>query len=124
MSVPQDIFRCWVQLHPVSAKRLVSGSASLALLATPPTLRADFSLHPRANPGSRARGLLRWQANPTRDWGPMPRAKPGDTRSLEQRRLDGMQRARERHAKRKAREAEGGATDVRRGPPPCPVFTG
>lgn len=70
-----DIIRCWVRLHPVSMKRMTDGSVAAAILCRPPTLLADFSEHHKARPSSRVRGLLRFQQNPQRNWGPGMRGR-------------------------------------------------
>jgi len=95
--------RCWVHDHPVSETRLQNGSAAKAILSKPPQLDVCFDPHPDANPPSRAQGLLRWQMNPDRDWGPKPRAsRSGKEESVEGRRLKGAKKADEVRAKRKA----------------------
>jgi len=92
-----------VRDHPVSESRLQDGSAAKAILSKPPQLDACFDPHPAANPPSRAQGLLRWQMNPDRNWGPKPRAaKSGKEESVEDRRLKGAKKADESRAKRKA----------------------
>jgi len=95
--------RCWVRDHPVSESRLHDGSTAKAVLSKQPQLQACFDPHPDANPPSRARGLLRWQINPDRNWGPKPRAgKSGKDESVEDRRLKGAKKADECRTKRKA----------------------
>jgi len=80
--------------HPVNANRLQEGSAAKIILSKQPELCADFSLHPEANPASRAAGLVRWQINPERDWGPKPRApRSGRADTVEDRRNKGEQKA-------------------------------
>ncbi|CAH1796281.1 unnamed protein product [Owenia fusiformis] len=71
-----DILREWVKENPVSSKRLTEGSVVKNLLDKEITTKnISFELHPDANPASRQSKLLRWQQNPTKDWGPKPRAK-------------------------------------------------
>lgn len=70
-----DVIRCWVRLHPVSMKRMTDGSVAAAILCRPPTLLADFTEHHKARPNSRVRGLLRFQQNPQRNWGPGMRGR-------------------------------------------------
>ena len=89
----------------MNEKRLKEGAPAHAILAAESGIKADFSLHPEANPKSREKGLLRWQANPERDWGPMPRAKLGEMKTLEERRLEGIHKSRMRREKRKVRVA-------------------
>ena len=95
--------RCWVLRHPVNESRLQEGSAAKAILSKQPQLEACFEPHPEANPPSRVQGLVRWQMNPDRNWGPKPRAaKSGKEESVEDRRLKGAKKADESRAKRKA----------------------
>jgi len=95
--------RCWVRGHPVNESRLQDGSTAKAILSKLPELDACFDPHSDANPPSRAQGLLRWQMNPDRDWGPKPRAaKSGKEEFVEDRRLRGAKKADESRAKRKA----------------------
>lgn len=74
-SVIWDIMRCWVKIHPVSAKRLTEGSVAKAILDKEPQINISFATHPDANPASRQKGLVRWQHNPEPEWGPKPRAR-------------------------------------------------
>ncbi|KAK3765031.1 hypothetical protein RRG08_023550 [Elysia crispata] len=76
-----DIMRTWIKDHPVSEKRLAQGSVAKAILEKAPKHQISFKAHPEANPDSREKGLLRWQANPLPNWGPKAKAKrsqPGD----------------------------------------------
>ena len=85
----------------MNEKRLKEGAPANVILAAEPGISANFSLHPDANPKSREKGLLRWQANPERDWGPMPRAKLGERKTLEERRQEGIDKSKKRREKRK-----------------------
>lgn len=83
-----DIIRAWVAKRPVNSKRLVEGSPAAVILARQPSIEVCFGNHDNANPKSRSQGLLRWQSNPEKNWGPMPRAKhSGDGDTLEDRRM-------------------------------------
>jgi tRNA (guanine26-N2/guanine27-N2)-dimethyltransferase len=102
-SVIWDIMRCWVRSHPVKEARLQDSMAAKTILSKQPSFEADFSLHPEANPKSRAQGLVRWQINPERNWGPKARAaRSGNVESLDDRRLKGTKKAIEERVKRKA----------------------
>lgn len=59
----------------MSMKRMTDGSVAAAILCRPPTLLADFTEHHKARPNSRIRGLLRFQQNPQRNWGPGTRGR-------------------------------------------------
>jgi tRNA (guanine26-N2/guanine27-N2)-dimethyltransferase len=94
--------RCWVRRHPVTANRLQDGSAAKAILSKEPMLEANFAMHPAANPASRISGLVRWQMNPDRDWGPKPRAaRSGHMETVDDRRTKGEQKAQVVRQKRK-----------------------
>lgn len=87
--------------NPVSCDRLREGSAAATILSKEPSFEADFSIHPDANPPSRKRGLVRWQINPERDWGPKPRAARSKE-SVDARKSAQDLKCQERKAKRKA----------------------
>ncbi|KAK3098987.1 hypothetical protein FSP39_024964 [Pinctada imbricata] len=70
-----DIMREWVKDHPVSQRRLIEGTPVKALLSKEQGTKISFEVHPDANPPSREKGLLRYQPNPDKFWGPKPRAK-------------------------------------------------
>jgi tRNA (guanine26-N2/guanine27-N2)-dimethyltransferase len=94
--------RCWVREHPINANRLQDGSAAKAILSKDPELEANFVMHPAANPASRINGLVRWQMNPDRDWGPKPRAtRSGYVETVDDRRSKGEQKAQAGRQKRK-----------------------
>ncbi|XP_038597968.1 tRNA (guanine(26)-N(2))-dimethyltransferase isoform X1 [Tachyglossus aculeatus] len=82
-----DIMRCWEKVNPVKRERLSETSPAFRILATEPTLQADFSIRADANPSSRQRKLKRFQVNPEANWGPKARARPGGkTQALEEKR--------------------------------------
>lgn len=70
-----DVMRSWVKNNPVNEKRLTPGSVAKAILDQKSEAEISFTEHPLANPESREKGLLRWQTNPERYWGPKARAK-------------------------------------------------
>jgi tRNA (guanine26-N2/guanine27-N2)-dimethyltransferase len=95
--------RGWVRSHPINTSRLQDGSAAKAILSKEPMLEPDFSPHPDANPKSRIQGLVRWQLNPDKDWGPKSRAaRAGKADTVLDRRSKGELRAEKRRSKRKA----------------------
>ncbi|KAJ3037918.1 tRNA methyltransferase 1 [Rhizophlyctis rosea] len=73
-SVMWDIMRKWVELNPVKAKDNLNAPGSV-ILAKERTLDVNFERHPKADPESRKVKLVRFQFNPTKNWGPL--AKPG-----------------------------------------------
>ncbi|KAF0499408.1 N2,N2-dimethylguanosine tRNA methyltransferase [Gigaspora margarita] len=74
MSVIWDIFRSWIQLHPVTMKNIKENSPARKILAIEPSFVADFTIHPNAEPASRKVKLVRYQQNPEKYWGPKARA--------------------------------------------------
>lgn len=66
--------RCWAQRHPVSKKRMIEGTPVSNILSVKPEKEYSFETHPDANPDSKRKGLVRYQANPLPFWGPGTRA--------------------------------------------------
>ncbi|CAG8847163.1 1687_t:CDS:2, partial [Racocetra persica] len=64
MNVIWDIFRSWIQLHPVTMKNIKENSPARKILAVEPSFIADFTIHPNAEPASRKIKLVRYQQNP------------------------------------------------------------
>jgi len=83
-------------------ERLQDGSTAKTLLSKSPTIEADFTLHPDANPVSRQKSLVRWQLNPQSDWGPKPRATRKMTTGVDESSEVGSEVDRHRVQKRKA----------------------
>ena len=79
--------RTYVKKNPINPKRLTDGSPAKHILDQEPTTEISFYPHPDANPKSRTEGLLRFQINPERGWGPKARPrKTEQVESLEERR--------------------------------------
>ncbi|PSN57174.1 putative tRNA (guanine(26)-N(2))-dimethyltransferase [Blattella germanica] len=72
-SVVWDILRHWVKKHPLRQDRM-SGVAA-KIISQEPTNAINMELRADANPESRERGLVRFQENPKRFWGPGSRSK-------------------------------------------------
>ncbi|KAI8926939.1 N2,N2-dimethylguanosine tRNA methyltransferase-domain-containing protein [Entophlyctis helioformis] len=70
-----DIMRCWCKTNPPTDKNLQPNSPARRLLATEPKIVADFSTHPNSKTTSRKFNLVRYQENPTANWGPKARPK-------------------------------------------------
>lgn len=49
--------------------------AAVKVLSTAQTHSINFLRHPLAKAASKASGLTRFQENPTKNWGPLSRAK-------------------------------------------------
>ncbi|KAJ3043061.1 tRNA methyltransferase 1 [Rhizophlyctis rosea] len=71
-TVMWDIMRKWVEENPV--KRQLPNAPGTIILQKPRTLDISFTKHPNADPPSRKIKLVRFQENPTRNWGPMAKA--------------------------------------------------
>ncbi|KAI7870600.1 N2,N2-dimethylguanosine tRNA methyltransferase [Spinellus fusiger] len=69
-----DVLRCWVKKYPVVMTNIAENSPARAILAQPPAIEADFTRHADACPKSRSVNLVRYQINPTANWGPKARA--------------------------------------------------
>ncbi len=67
-----DIFKEWIKNNPV---KNTSNEAAQNILQAPQKHVIDFSRHPSAKAASKVSGLSRFQENPTRNWGPLARAK-------------------------------------------------
>ncbi|ENN71141.1 hypothetical protein HUJ04_007597 [Dendroctonus ponderosae] len=70
-----DIMRCWEKLHPTSQKSIANNKVATTILEKSPEKEYSFELHPAANPASKQKGLVRFQQNPLRFWGPGSRAQ-------------------------------------------------
>jgi tRNA (guanine26-N2/guanine27-N2)-dimethyltransferase len=69
-----DILRCWVKKHPIASKRVSTTSPGHRILATEPTLVADFDGAHRFRPAAK-KPACRYPPNPEPMWGPKSRAK-------------------------------------------------
>ncbi|KAG0943063.1 hypothetical protein G6F32_007820 [Rhizopus arrhizus] len=73
-SVMWDIMRAWVKKNPVVMKNIAENSPARAILNKEPTIEIDFNRHPKAVAESKSEHLVRYQVNPTPNWGPKARA--------------------------------------------------
>ncbi|KAH9946046.1 N2,N2-dimethylguanosine tRNA methyltransferase [Epithele typhae] len=76
-----DIFRSWIKSHPVRMDKISPTSPAQRLLAKEPEKEHTFKHHPDSNPKSSKVKLVRYQQNPTPNWG--PGSKPGAKRKRE-----------------------------------------
>ncbi|GFQ75957.1 hypothetical protein TNCT_408071 [Trichonephila clavata] len=67
-----DVMRAWAKLHP--GKKTMQLDVSKAIMSKESSIKVSFELHAEAEPSSRKNNLLRFQINPTRNWGPKSRA--------------------------------------------------
>ncbi|KAI0670302.1 N2,N2-dimethylguanosine tRNA methyltransferase [Trametes maxima] len=77
-----DIFRSWVKTHPVRMDKVSENSPTRQLLNKEAKTEANFKRHPDSVTASSKVKLVRYQQNPTPNWG--PGAKPGAKRKREQ----------------------------------------
>ncbi|KAG0168925.1 RNA methyltransferase tRNA(m5U54)methyltransferase [Apophysomyces sp. BC1034] len=73
-SVVWDVLRAWTKKHPVVMDNIGANSPARAILGKEPSIEIDFTQHPEAYPKSRSINLVRYQVNPTPNWGPKARA--------------------------------------------------
>ncbi|KAI0807501.1 N2,N2-dimethylguanosine tRNA methyltransferase [Fomes fomentarius] len=73
-----DIYRSWVKKNPVRMDKVAENSPTTALLSKEPQIEANFKRHPGSVTASSKVKLVRYQQNPTPNWG--PGAKPGGKR--------------------------------------------
>ncbi|KAI5123353.1 hypothetical protein M0805_001774 [Coniferiporia weirii] len=69
-----DVFRGWVKTHPVKPESISAKSPSHHLHEKEPRFEANFSHHPDTVTQSSKVKLVRYQQNPTPNWGPGTRA--------------------------------------------------
>ncbi|KXS19358.1 N2,N2-dimethylguanosine tRNA methyltransferase [Gonapodya prolifera JEL478] len=67
-----DVLRAWVKKNPI--KQPENGSAAFQILQREPSFEVNFTTHPQSEPQSRKINLVRYQENPTANWGPKARA--------------------------------------------------
>lgn len=85
-----EMMRAWERENPANRANLAEDSVAKAILDGGDKMeneeagsnrttfpKVDFSIHPEANPESRALQLKRFQQNPERNWGPKTRASQG-----------------------------------------------
>jgi len=72
-----DIMRCWIKRHPVVMKNVAEDSPKRRLLAQETSLEADFTRRSNSSLDSSSERLVRYQQNPTANWGPGSKAKQG-----------------------------------------------
>lgn len=68
-SVIWDVIRAFVQIHPVSEKRLQNSAVARTILSKQPTTEIVFDKNYNILPKS-LQGLVRYQQNPAPYWGP------------------------------------------------------
>ncbi|KAJ7774567.1 N2 N2-dimethylguanosine tRNA methyltransferase [Mycena maculata] len=72
-----DIFRCWIKLNPVKRANISPTSPAHRLLEKEPRVEANFTKHPDSVAHTSKVKLVRYQENPTANWGPGTKAVSG-----------------------------------------------
>ncbi|CAG8594727.1 14021_t:CDS:2 [Acaulospora colombiana] len=67
--------REWIKTHPVKMDNISPGQIAHQLLAKPQEAEISFEKHPKMFTRSDDVKLVRYQINPTPNWGPKPKAK-------------------------------------------------
>ncbi|KAH9180678.1 N2 N2-dimethylguanosine tRNA methyltransferase [Lactarius sanguifluus] len=75
-----DVYRSWVKTHPVKMEKIPPNSPARTLLQKEPSAEANFTSHPLTVTQSSKIKLVRYQPNPTPNWGPATRAESGTKR--------------------------------------------
>jgi len=75
-----DVYRSWVKTHPVKMEKIPPNSPTRILLQKDPSVEANFTSHPFTVTQSSKVKLVRYQPNPTPNWGPATRAESGTKR--------------------------------------------
>jgi len=72
-----DIMRSWIKTHPVVMKNVAEDSPKRRLIIQETSFEADFSRRSNSRLDSSTERLVRYQQNPTANWGPGSKAKQG-----------------------------------------------
>ncbi|KAJ6502519.1 N2,N2-dimethylguanosine tRNA methyltransferase [Mycena sanguinolenta] len=72
-----DIYRSWIKLHPVKMANISPTSPAQVMLARENKVDANFNIHPDAQQYTSRIKLVRYQENPTPNWGPATKAVSG-----------------------------------------------
>jgi len=70
-----DVFRSWVKNHPVKMENVKDNSPTKHLLSIEPKLDVNWTRNPASVSSVSKIKLVRYQQNPTPNWG--PGSKPG-----------------------------------------------
>ncbi|KAJ7905527.1 N2,N2-dimethylguanosine tRNA methyltransferase, partial [Mycena olivaceomarginata] len=72
-----DIFRSWIKLHPVTIANISETSPARYMLSKENKVEANFTIHPDTQKYASRIKLVRYQENPTANWGPGTKAVSG-----------------------------------------------
>lgn len=68
-----DIMKSWIKQHPVTEEHIRDGTAAKEILKSEPETSINFNLHSDIEKIFK-RGLVKYQLNPTKNWGPKAKA--------------------------------------------------
>ncbi|EMR10636.1 N2,N2-dimethylguanosine tRNA methyltransferase [Pneumocystis murina B123] len=71
-----DIMKSWIKQCPVNKEHIHDGTAGKEILKSEPDICVNFLFNPNINKIFK-RGLVKYQLNPTKNWGPKAKAKVG-----------------------------------------------
>lgn len=93
-----DVMRAWIKLTPIREESIKPGTAGSKILERrEPKQEVDFTHNPKAKGAEREKGLVRYQVNPTENWGPKAMAKGTTSDTTRRPKQNG-------HVKRKAEQ--------------------
>lgn len=80
-----DVMRAWILEKPIREESIKEQSPGANILKRrEPKTPIDFTFNPKAKSASKAAGLVRYQQNPTANWGPKSKAAITSARKLKQ----------------------------------------
>ena len=66
-----DMMRAWILENPIREESIKPGTAGAVILARrAPDVAVDFTYNKKIKGASREKGIVRYQLNPTENWGP------------------------------------------------------
>ncbi|KAH9996809.1 N2,N2-dimethylguanosine tRNA methyltransferase [Russula vinacea] len=77
VSLLHDVYRSWVKKNPVKMEKIPPNSPAYVLLQKEPSFEVNFNSHPQTVTQSSKVKLVRYQQNPTPNWGPAVKAESG-----------------------------------------------
>ncbi|KAF7338271.1 tRNA (guanine(26)-N(2))-dimethyltransferase [Mycena venus] len=72
-----DIYRSWIKLHPVKTANISETSPAHRMLSKETKVDANFTMHPDTHKYTSRIKLVRYQENPSANWGPGTKAVSG-----------------------------------------------
>lgn len=70
-----DMMRAWILINPIREESIKPGTAGAVILQRrEPEHKIDFTFNAKSRASSQSQGLVRYQLNPTENWGPKAKA--------------------------------------------------